>query len=55
MSCFSVTDPFLTFYYVEKKKESYLRIGGGGLKNLTYPYMGVRGGQKLPKSSLHNY
>ena len=23
--------------------ESYLRIGGRGLKNLTYPYMGVGG------------
>ena len=22
--------------------ESYVRIGGRGLKNLTYPYMGVR-------------
>ena len=24
--------------------ESYVRIGERGLKNLTYPYMGVRGG-----------
>ena len=23
--------------------ESYVRIGGRGLKNLTYPYMGVEG------------
>ena len=30
--------------------ESYVRIGGKGLKNLTYPYMGVGGGQKLPKN-----
>ena len=30
MSCFSVTDPFLTtFYQVEKRMESYVRIGGG--------------------------
>ena len=50
MSCFSVTDPFLTtFYYVEKLNG----IEGRGLKNLTYPYMGV-GGQKLPISSLRN-
>ena len=34
--------------------ESYVTIGGKGLKNLTYPYMGVEGGQKLPKSSLRN-
>ena len=25
--------------------ESYVRIGGRGLKNLTYLYMGVGGGQ----------
>ena len=39
---FNVTDPFLkTFSYVEKEMDSYVRIGGRGLKNLTYPYMGV--------------
>ena len=39
---FSVTDPFLTaFYYVKNEVESYVRIGRRGLKNLTYPYVGV--------------
>ena len=42
MSCFSVTDPFLTtFYYVEERNGILRKNGGGrGLKNLTYPYMG---------------
>ena len=35
--------------------ESYMRIDWKGLKDLTYPYMGVGGGQKLPNSSLSNY
>ena len=26
--------------------ESYVRIGGRGLKNITYPYKGVEGGVK---------
>ena len=43
---FSVTDPFLTtFNYVENEMESYVRIGGRGLKNLMYPYMGLGGSQ----------
>ena len=28
---------------LKNKMESYVRIGGRGLKNLTYPYMGVGG------------
>ena len=52
---FSVTDPFLTtFYYTEKLNGILRKNRGRGLKNLTYPYMEVREGQKLPKSSLRN-
>ena len=44
MSCFSVTDPFLTtFYYVEKRNGILRKNREEGLKNLTYPYMGERG------------
>ena len=36
-----LTDPFLPiFYYVEKLNEILLKIGGRGLKILTYSYMG---------------
>ena len=55
MSCFSVTDPFLTtLYYVKKLNGILCKNRGRGLKNLMYPYMEVGGGQKLSKSSLHN-
>ena len=37
---------------LKNEMEPYLRIGGRSLKKITYPYMGVEGGQKLPKSSL---
>jgi len=37
---------------LKNEMESYVRIGGRGFQNLTYPYMGV-GGQKLANSSLH--
>ena len=44
--------PFLTtFYYFEKRMESFVKIGGRGLKNLTYPYMGA-GGLKIAKIML---
>ena len=44
MSCFSVTDPFLTtFYYVEKRNGILRKNRGSGLKDLTCPYMGVGG------------
>ena len=33
---------------LKNEMESYIRIGGGRLKNLTYPYMGV-GGSKMVK------
>ena len=29
------------FIMFKNEMESYIRIGGRGLKNLTYPYMGV--------------
>ena len=32
--------------------ESYVRLWGRGLKNLTYPYMGVGGGSKIAKIML---
>ena len=38
------------FIMLENEMESYVRIGGRVLKNLTYPHMGVGGGQKLKKS-----
>ena len=37
---FSVTDTFLHFIMFKKEMVSCVRIGGRGLKNLTYPYMG---------------
>ena len=47
---FSVTDPFLTtFYHVEKLNEILRNNRGRGLKNLAYPYMGVREGSKIAK------
>ena len=53
MSCFTVTDPFLTTFHDVKKRNVILRKnrGGRGLKNLTYPYMG-RGGVKIAKIFL---
>ena len=52
MSCFSITDPFFNMLLLLKNEmESYVRIGGRGLKNLTYPYMGV-GGVKITKIIL---
>ena len=34
----------LLSHYIQKmSKKSYVRIGGRGLKNHTFPYMGVRG------------
>ena len=32
---------------LKNEMESYVRIGGRGLKNLTYPYMGEGGGVKI--------
>ena len=44
MSCFSVTDPFLTtFYYVEKLNGILRKNRREGLKNLTYAYMEEEG------------
>ena len=49
---FSVTDPFLTtFYYVEKRNGILRKSRGRGLKNLTYPNVGV-GGSKIAKIIL---
>jgi hypothetical protein len=40
---------------LKNEMESYVRVGGRGLKNLTFPYMEVgKGGQKSQKSSLRN-
>jgi hypothetical protein len=36
----------------KNERESYVRIEGRGLKTLKYRYMGVGGGQKLPKIIL---
>ena len=48
----SVTDPFLTtFYYVEKRNGILRKNRGEGFEK---SYMGVGGGQKIPKSSLRN-
>ena len=50
---FSVTDPFLTtFYYVQKLNGILRKNGGGGLKNLMYPYMEVGG---VNNCQTHSY
>ena len=57
MSCFSVTEPFLTtFYYVEKRNGILRKNRGEGLEKFYegYPYIGMGGGQKLPKESSRN-
>ena len=56
MSCFSVTDPFLTtFYYVEERNGILRKNRGEGFEESYVPLHGGReGGQKLPKSSLRN-
>ena len=52
MSCFSVTDPFLTIFYYVEKRNGILRKNRRSLRNLTYPYMGeggvVENGLNLP-------
>ena len=40
------------FTMLKNKMESCVRIGGRGLKNLTYPYMGEGGGEKITKIIL---
>ena len=41
------------FIMLKNEVESYVRIGGRGLKNLTYPYMGLLGGgAKIAKINL---
>ena len=35
---------------LKNEMESYVRIGGRSLKNVTYPYMGVGGGSKISKN-----
>ena len=37
------------FIMLKIEMESYVRTGVRGLKNLTYPFMGVGRGQKFPK------
>ena len=54
MSCFIVTDHFLTtFYYVEKRNGILRKNRERGLKNLTYPYMGGMGVSKISKFTLN--
>ena len=54
MSCFSVIEPFLTFYYVEKRNGILRKNMGEGFENYTNPYVGEEESKKLPKSSLRN-
>ena len=59
MSCFllvlqRMNSVKYNFIMLKNEMESYVIIGGRGLKNLTYPYMGIGGGKKFPKSSLRN-
>ena len=42
------------FIMLENEMESYVRIGRRGLKNLTYPYMGLEVGSKFLNSFLRN-
>ena len=54
MSCFILVLQRSVKYNVvmlKNEMESYERIGGRGLKNITYPYMGV-GGSKIAKNVL---
>ena len=40
-------------FMLKNEMESYIRIGGRGLKNLTFPYMGVEdGGSRIDKIIL---
>jgi hypothetical protein len=53
MSCFIVTDPFLTSFYYVKKRNGILRKNmGRDLKNIKYPYKGVGGESKIAKIFL---
>jgi hypothetical protein len=55
MSCFSVTDPFLTkFYYVEKPNGILRKNVREGFEKSYAPLLGGKGGKKLSKSSLCN-
>ena len=54
MSCFllvlqRMNSVKYNFIMLKNEMESYVRTWGRGLKNLTYPYMGVGVGQKLQK------
>ena len=50
----SATDPFLTFYYIEKRNGILRKNRGEGFEKSYVPLHGGRAGQKLPKSSLRN-
>ena len=39
---------------LKNEMESYVRAGGGGLKNLSYPYMEV-GGEEVKSCQNHPY
>ena len=51
---FSVTDPFLTFYYVEKRNGILRKNRGKGFEKSYVLLHGGRDGHKLPKLSLRN-
>ena len=52
---YSVTDPFLTFYYVEKRNGILSKNRGKGFEKSYVRLHGGRGVQKLLKSCLRNY
>ena len=56
MSCFSVTEPFLTTFYYDEKRNGILRKNRGEKVEKSYVPLhgGGVGGQKLPKLSLRN-
>ena len=50
----SATDPFLTFYYIEKRNGILRKNRGEGFEISYVPLHGGRGGQKFPKPYLLN-
>ena len=58
MSCFSLLLQIMNsvkynFIMFKNEMESYVRIGKRGLKNFTYPYMGV--GKRVKNCQNHPY
>ena len=52
MSSFSVNEPFLTFYYVEKRNGILRKNRGKGFEKSYVPLHGDREGQKFQKIIL---